>query len=68
MRARAEAADTWEHMCWQHAGGNTFKDNGHGAVFVGRDAALAEVELCNNLIHGTLWLGSKGSLFLYQSW
>ena len=42
--------------------GNCFVDNVHGAVFVGRDAGKAEVELCNNSITGMLWLGPKSSL------
>ena len=42
--------------------GNCFVDNVHGAVFVGRDAGKAEVELCNNSITGMLWLGPKASL------
>jgi hypothetical protein len=42
--------------------GNHFVDNSHGAIFVGRDAANAQVEILNNVFQGTLWLGSKTSL------
>ncbi len=37
-------------------------DNAHGAIFVGQDAAHAEVELNSNYIEGTLWLGAKTTL------
>ena len=37
-------------------------DNVHGAIFVGQDASLAEVELNSNYIQGTLWLGAKTTL------
>jgi hypothetical protein len=37
-------------------------DNTHGAIFVGQDAAHAEVELNSNYIEGTLWLGAKTTL------
>ncbi len=43
-------------------GGNRFVDNAHGAIFVGQDAAQAEVELNSNYIEGTLWLGAKSTL------